>query len=76
MHVYQFLCLYYVLLHALFVLSFKNLALTDAISKVATDFECAPVEGILSHRLKKNLYDGEKTIILNPSDNQRYSNLW
>ena len=51
----------------------QNLAITDAISKVSTDFECTPVEGILSHRLKKNLYDAEKTIILHPSDNQRYN---
>lgn len=26
----------------------------------------------MSHRLKKNSYDREKTIILNPSDGQRY----
>ena len=45
--------------------------MTDTINRVGADFKCSPVEGILSHRLRKNLYDNEKTIILNPSDSQR-----
>jgi curved DNA binding protein len=49
----------------------ENLAVTDAINKVGADFLCSPCEGILSHRLKKNFYDSEKTVILNPSDAQR-----
>ncbi|XP_003383390.1 PREDICTED: proliferation-associated protein 2G4-like isoform X1 [Amphimedon queenslandica] len=49
----------------------ESLAVTDAINRVGADFKCSPVEGILSHRLKKNLYDSEKTIILNPSDSQK-----
>ena len=30
---------------------------------------------MLSHQLKKNQIDGEKTIILNPNDQQRYVSL-
>ena len=48
------------------------MALTEALTKAAADFECAPVEGILSHRLCRNLYDNEKTVVLNPSDAQKY----
>ena len=48
------------------------MAVTDAVQKVAAAYECAPVEGILSHRLRKNTYDGEKTLILNPSDAHRH----
>ena len=47
------------------------MAVTDAIQKVATAFQCSAVEGILGHQLKRNSYEGEKTIILNPSDQQR-----
>ena len=47
------------------------MAVTDAIQKVARAFQCSAVEGILCHQLKRNSYDSEKTIILNPSDQQR-----
>ena len=47
------------------------MAVTDAIQKVARAFECNSVEGILCHQLKRNNYDSEKTIILNPSEQQR-----
>ena len=55
------------------IILLQNLALTDAFQKVTEAFKCTPVEGILSHRLRKNTYDQEKTIILNPSDSQRWS---
>ena len=48
------------------------MAVTEAIQKVATAFECNSVEGILCHQLKRNNYDSEKTIILNPTEQQRY----
>ena len=47
------------------------MVVTDAIQKVATSFECNAVEGILGHQLKRNNYDSEKTIILNPTEQQR-----
>ncbi len=49
----------------------QNMAVTDAIQKVAASFECNSVEGILCHQLKRNNYDSEKTIILNPTEQQR-----
>ncbi|GAB1609269.1 proliferation-associated protein 2G4-like [Argonauta hians] len=48
-----------------------NYTVTDAIQKVAESFKCKPVEGMLSHQLKKHVIDGEKAIILNPTDAQR-----
>ncbi|KAJ8306886.1 hypothetical protein KUTeg_014970 [Tegillarca granosa] len=48
-----------------------NYVVTDAIQKVAESFECKPVEGMLSHMLKKHVIDGEKAIIQNPTEAQR-----
>lgn len=45
--------------------------LTDQIQKVAEAFQCKPVEGMLSHQLKRNIIDGEKAIIQNPTEQQR-----
>ncbi|KAJ3042419.1 Proliferation-associated protein 2G4 [Rhizophlyctis rosea] len=44
---------------------------TQAIQKVAEDYNCKPVEGMLSHQLQRNVLDGKKQIILNPSDAQK-----
>ena len=51
----------------------QNMAVTDAIQKVAVAYHCNPVEGILSHQLRKNSYESDKTIILNPSEQQRWA---
>lgn len=48
-----------------------NYTVTDAIQKIAESYKCKPVEGMLSHQLKKHVIDGEKAIILNPTDAQR-----
>ena len=48
-----------------------NLLVTEAIQKTATSFKCQPIEGILSHQLKRNMYDSEKCILLNPSEAHR-----
>jgi len=34
-------------------------------------FKCKPVEGMLSHQLQQHKIDGDKAIILNPTDAQR-----
>ena len=47
------------------------MAVTDVMQKVANAFNCNPVEGMMSQKLKKNVYDTEKIIILNPSEQQR-----
>lgn len=48
-----------------------NTQVTEAISKVAEEFKCKAVEGMLSHQLQQNIIDGDKTIIQNPSEAQR-----
>merc|ERR1719456_2097821 len=41
----------------------KNSDVTRVIKMCADDFECNPVEGVLSHQLKKHVIDGNKSII-------------
>ncbi|KAJ3414259.1 Proliferation-associated protein 2G4 [Chytridiales sp. JEL 0842] len=48
-----------------------NYEVTEAIEKIAADFECTPVQGMLSHQLKRNVLDGDKRIILNPTEQQK-----
>ena len=40
-----------------------NNDLTEAISKICKDYNVNPVEGVLSHRMKKDIIDGMETII-------------
>ncbi|ORY83916.1 curved DNA-binding protein [Protomyces lactucae-debilis] len=47
----------------------KNWDVTDAVQKIAEAFGCQPCEGILSHNQERNVVDGKKEIILNPSEN-------
>jgi len=49
----------------------SNEDVTNMVTKVAEQFKCKPVEGMLSHQLQQNIIDGEKTIIQNPSDAQK-----
>ena len=44
--------------------------------QVSTAFNCNSVEGILCHQLKRKTYDNEKTIILNPSEQQKWVCFW
>lgn len=48
-----------------------NYGVTEAVQKVASEYKCKPIEGMLSHQLKQFQIDGEKTIIQNPNDAQR-----
>jgi curved DNA binding protein len=48
-----------------------NVAVTEAIQKLAEEFDCRPVSGMLSHQLKQFKIDGQKSIIQNPTDAQR-----
>lgn len=41
----------------------SNYDVTDAIAAVSADFECNPLEGVLSHSMKKHLVDGNEVII-------------
>ncbi|KAL3918320.1 MAG: hypothetical protein SGPRY_006058 [Prymnesium sp.] len=48
-----------------------NSEITEMISKVAADFKCNPVEGVLSHQMKKHVIDANKVIINKPSTEQQ-----
>eukprot|EP00735_Rhodelphis_limneticus_P012057 TRINITY_DN5236_c0_g1::TRINITY_DN5236_c0_g1_i1::g.23430::m.23430 TRINITY_DN5236_c0_g1::TRINITY_DN5236_c0_g1_i1::g.23430 ORF type:complete len:377 (+),score=162.26,sp/M1CZC0/EBP1_SOLTU/51.43/7e-121,Peptidase_M24/PF00557.19/5e-27,Peptidase_M24/PF00557.19/1.5e+03 TRINITY_DN5236_c0_g1_i1:64-1194(+) len=41
----------------------KNTQVTDAITKVASEFGCEVVEGLLSHQIKRFVIDGNRCII-------------
>ncbi|KAI0734313.1 proliferation-associated protein 1 [Fomitopsis betulina] len=49
----------------------KNWAVTDAVAKIASAFDCKPVEGMLSCEQSQNVIDGKRRIILNPSEEQK-----
>ncbi|CAM4679028.1 hypothetical protein PO909_014003 [Leuciscus waleckii] len=49
----------------------QNTQVTEAWNKIAQSFKCMAIEGMLSHQLKQHVIDGEKTIIQNPTDQQR-----
>jgi curved DNA binding protein len=50
----------------------SNWDLSDTVTAAVKDFDCNMVEGMLSHELRRNTLDGEKTILFNPgSDAQR-----
>lgn len=40
-----------------------NGAVTQAIAKVCAEYECQPVEGVLSHKIKQHIIDGNDVII-------------
>lgn len=40
-----------------------NTQVTEAFGKIAEDFKCKPLQGVLSHELKKHVIDGSKCII-------------
>ena len=40
-----------------------NNEVTEAIAKACEAYECNPVEGVLSHKIKKHLIDGNDVII-------------
>jgi len=41
----------------------KNTEVTEAIEKVAQQFQCQPLEGVLSHQIKRYVIDGNRVII-------------
>ncbi|KAK2094497.1 Proliferation-associated protein 2G4 [Saguinus oedipus] len=49
----------------------QNTQVTEAWDKVAHSFNCMPIEGMLSHQLKQDVINGEKTFIQNPTDQQK-----
>uniref|UniRef100_UPI00358E4EC9 proliferation-associated protein 2G4 n=1 Tax=Myxine glutinosa TaxID=7769 RepID=UPI00358E4EC9 len=49
----------------------ENTSVTQTWNKIGSAFNCTPIEGMLSHQLKQHVIDGEKTIIQNPTDQQK-----
>jgi curved DNA binding protein len=48
-----------------------NTSVTQIIARVAAEFETNPVEGVLSHKMKKHLIDGNDVIINKETPEQR-----
>mmetsp|Transcript_3248 Transcript_3248/g.7786 ORF Transcript_3248/g.7786 Transcript_3248/m.7786 type:complete len:395 (+) Transcript_3248:190-1374(+) len=40
-----------------------NTQVTEAFSKISADFNCKPMQGVLSHQMKKHVIDGNRCII-------------
>mmetsp|Transcript_48781 Transcript_48781/g.156766 ORF Transcript_48781/g.156766 Transcript_48781/m.156766 type:complete len:276 (+) Transcript_48781:223-1050(+) len=40
-----------------------NIEITKAFAKIAEDFNCKPMQGVLSHQLKKHVIDGNRAIL-------------
>lgn len=40
-----------------------NTSVTEAFAKIADDFNCKPLQGVLSHQLKKHVIDGSRVIL-------------
>jgi len=49
----------------------KNWTVTETVAKVVKAWDCKPVEGMLSCQQSKNVIDGKKRIIFNPSESQK-----
>ncbi len=48
-----------------------NTSVTEAIQKACEEFKCTPVEGVLSHKMKKHLIDGNDVVINNMQPDQK-----
>jgi len=48
-----------------------NQEITDMIAKVAEAYKCSPVEGVLSHQMKKHVIDANKVIINKANNDQQ-----
>merc|ERR1712113_727013 len=49
-----------------------NAEVTDAFNKIAADFNCKPVQGVLSHQLKKHVIDGNRAIVGAPAEGEKF----
>jgi methionine aminopeptidase len=48
-----------------------NTSVTEAIAKISADFGVNPVEGVLSHKVKRHLIDGNDVIINKETPDQK-----
>merc|ERR1712113_660290 len=49
-----------------------NAEVTDAFNKIAADFNCKPVQGVLSHQVKKHVIDGNRAIVGAPAEGEKF----
>lgn len=49
----------------------KNNELTPVLSQIAQAYECTPLEGVLSHEVKRHFIDGTKVIINKETPDQK-----
>lgn len=49
----------------------KNWDVTDVVDRATKSYDCVPVEGMLSCQHEKNVTDGKKRVLLNPSPELR-----
>lgn len=49
----------------------RNWDVTSIVEKLVKNFECVPLEGMLSHNQEKDVLIGPKEIIINPSESQK-----
>lgn len=48
-----------------------NTQVTEAFGKIAAEFSCKPVQGVLSHQLKKHVIDGNRVIIMTETQDEK-----
>lgn len=48
-----------------------NTQVTEVLAKVAADFSCSVVEGVLSHEMKRYVIDGRRVVLSKPTVDQR-----
>merc|ERR1712178_643925 len=48
-----------------------NTQVTEAFGKIAADFNCKPMQGVLSHQLKKHVIDGNRVIISSETQEEK-----
>jgi len=48
-----------------------NTQVTDVFKKIAAEFNCTPMQGVLSHQVKKHVIDGSKAIYGCPQENEK-----
>merc|ERR1711920_94193 len=50
----------------------SNMQVTDAFAKIAADFNCKPMGGVLSHQVKKHVIDGNRAIVGAPAEGEKF----
>lgn len=51
----------------------ENYKVTDFVNKVTDSYKCKPVEGMQCHQMRQHVYDADKSIVWNPTEEIRKS---